>query len=212
MRRTVLGLAFVAALASPIVAQNEAVNLDALYKIKAEGLGANSQVMNTVSWLTDVHGPRLTNSPGMKAAAAWAKTRMQEWGMSNVQLAPWGPFGRGWENERLSINMIAPRPFEMLGYPKAWSTGTNGPVTASVVHLTLDTQDDLKKAAGTLQGKVVMMAPPRDVELLWNGVARRFTDQELAEMQAVQVAPPGGGRGGGGRGGAPAAGNTVSAA
>ena len=176
----------------------ETTDLDAVYKIKAEGLGARSQVMDTLSWLTDVHGPRLTNSPGMKAAAEWARTRLQDWGMANVQLAPWGPFGRGWENERLQINMIAPRPFEMLGYPKAWSPGTSGPVTADVVHVTLDTQDDLKRAAGTLKGKIVMLAPARDVELLWNGVARRFTDEELAAMQAAQIAVPGGrGRAGG---------------
>ena len=121
MRKTVLGLALATLVAAPMAAQNERVDYDAIYKIKAEGLGARSQVMDTVSWLTDVHGPRLTNSPGMKAAAEWAKARLEQWGMANVQLAPWGPFGRGWENERLSINMIAPRPFEILGYPKAWS-------------------------------------------------------------------------------------------
>jgi hypothetical protein len=210
MRKTILGLALAALAAAPIAAQNERVDLDAIYRIKAEGLGNRSQVMDTLSWLTDVHGPRLTNSPGMKAAAEWAKTRLEQWGMSNVQLAPWGPFGRGWENERLQINMIAPRPFEMLGYPKAWSTGTAGPVTADVVHVALDTQDDLRKLAGTLKGKIVMMAPARDVDLLWSGVARRFTDDELRNMQAVPVAG-GGGRGGGRGGGAPAA-NAVSAA
>ncbi len=202
MRKTVLGLAFAAALATPIVAQDEAVNLDAIYKIKAEGLGANSQVMNTVSWLTDVHGPRLTNSPGMKAAAEWAKTRMEEWGFSNVQLAPWGPFGRGWENERLSINMIAPRPFEMLGYPKGWTPGTDGPVTADVVRVALDTDADLKKAAGTLKGKIVITSPARDVALLWDAVASRFTGQELAEMREQQITIGGRGGRGGGRGGA----------
>ncbi|MDQ3069426.1 MAG: M20/M25/M40 family metallo-hydrolase [Acidobacteriota bacterium] len=208
MRKTVLGLALAALVAAPIAAQNERADLDAIYKIKAEGLGSRSQVMDTLSWLTDVHGPRLTNSPGMKAAAEWTKTRLQEWGMSNVQLAPWGPFGRGWENERLSINMIAPRPFEVLGYPKAWSPGTNGPVTADVVHVTLDTEDDLKTAAGTLKGKIVMMAPARDVALLWDGVASRFTDQQLREMRDLPVAPAGGR---GGRAGGPPVTGAVNA-
>ncbi|MBA3949355.1 MAG: M20/M25/M40 family metallo-hydrolase [Acidobacteria bacterium] len=196
MRKSVLGFAFaaMAAVTVPLWAQHEAVDLDAIYKIKAEGLGANSQVMNTVSWLTDVHGPRLTNSPGMKAAAEWAKTRMEEWGFASVQLAQWGPFGRGWENERLSINMIAPRPFEILGYPKAWTPGTDGPVTADVVRVALDTDGDLQKAAGTLKGKIVISAPARDVELLFNGVASRFTDAELAEMRAQPITV--GGRGG----------------
>lgn len=206
MRRLVLCFVLGFWVVAPL-AQSERVDLDAVYRIKAEGLGANSKVMDTLSWLTDVHGPRLTNSPGMKAAAAWAKTRMEEWGFANVQLAPWGPFGRGWENERLSINMIEPRPFEMLGYPRAWTPGTDGPVTAGVVRATLDTTDDLKSAAGTLKGKIVLLGAPRSVELLWDGVARRFTDEQLDEMRSQPV-------GGGGRGrfGGPPAPGRVTAA
>ena len=187
MRRTIFCLALPAAMAAPMAAGQERVDLDAIYRIKAEGFGTSSQVMDTLSWLTDVHGPRLTNSPGMKAAAEWAAARMKEWGFSNVQFAPWGPFGRGWENERLSINMIEPRPFEMLGYPKAWTPGTNGPVTAAVVRATLDTEDDLKRAAGTLKGKIVMLGEPRAVELLWEGVARRFSDEELEARETETI-------------------------
>jgi len=207
MRKLALVLVLGAWIAAPLASSDEPVDLDAIHRIKAEGLG-NSQVMDTLSWLTDVHGPRLTNSPGMRAAADWAKQRMEEWGLSNVHLAPWGPFGRGWENERLSINMIAPRPFEMLGYPKAWTPGTDGPVTADVVRVALATEDDLKAAAGTLKGKIVLLGAPRDVELLWEGVARRFSPEELEEMQAAQV----GGRGGRGRFGGPPAPGAVSPA
>ena len=35
----------------------------------------------------------------------------------------WGPFGRGWSNERFSAEMIAPRPFKLIAYPKAWTPG-----------------------------------------------------------------------------------------
>jgi len=51
----------------PLAAQSihsPAVDLDVVEKIKSEGLD-NSQVMNFASWLTDVYGPRLTNSPQM---------------------------------------------------------------------------------------------------------------------------------------------------
>src|SRR5690606_14106507 len=99
MRKLALVLVLGAWIAAPLASSDEPVDLDAIHRIKAEGLG-NSQVMDTLSWLTDVHGPRLTNSPGMRAAADWAKQRMEEWGLSNVHLAPWGPFGRGWENEQ----------------------------------------------------------------------------------------------------------------
>ena len=43
---------------------------DAIYKLKDEGFN-RSQVMEIESYLTDVYGPRLTNSPNIKAAAEW---------------------------------------------------------------------------------------------------------------------------------------------
>ena len=53
----------------------EPIYYDAIYRIKDEALN-RSQVMETLSYLTDVHGPRLTNSPNMRAAADWAKKRL----------------------------------------------------------------------------------------------------------------------------------------
>ena len=55
---------------APISAQQapaERVDYDAIYKIKEEGF-QRSKVMEILSWLTDVYGPRLTNSPGFRKA------------------------------------------------------------------------------------------------------------------------------------------------
>ncbi len=41
-------------------------------KIKAEGID-HSQVMQTLSYLSDVIGPRLTASPGMKRGNEWTR-------------------------------------------------------------------------------------------------------------------------------------------
>ena len=55
--RTILGVVFFGFAASlPLAGQSdELVDLDAVYAIKAEGL-ERSQVMELMSWLTDVHG------------------------------------------------------------------------------------------------------------------------------------------------------------
>ncbi|HEY8459216.1 MAG TPA: peptidase M28, partial [Blastocatellia bacterium] len=53
------------------VPQVEKVDLEMAKKIREEGM-QRSQVMETLSWLTDVHGPRLTNSPQYKRACEWA--------------------------------------------------------------------------------------------------------------------------------------------
>ena len=49
-------------------------------KIRDEGLN-RSHVMQTLSYLTDVIGGRLTNSPGMKRANEWTRDTMAKWGM-----------------------------------------------------------------------------------------------------------------------------------
>jgi len=62
-------------------------------RIRDEGMN-HSQVMNTLSYLTDVIGGRLTNSPNMKRANEWTRDTMAKWGMQNAKLEAWGPFGR----------------------------------------------------------------------------------------------------------------------
>src|SRR4029450_5607352 len=88
-----LGAGLALAAISAQHAPAERVDYDAIYKIKDEGF-QRSKVMEIVSWLTDVYGPRLTNSPGFRKAGDWAVKEMTSWGMSNVKLEPF-PFGRG---------------------------------------------------------------------------------------------------------------------
>src|SRR5262249_17428419 len=106
-------------LAIPIVAQipQEKVDLDAIYRIKDEGLN-RSQVMDTASYLTDVYGARLTGSPQIKAAAEWTQKKLNAWELVNVHLEKWGPFGRGWSNEKLAARAISPESsFPVIVYP-----------------------------------------------------------------------------------------------
>jgi len=180
----------------------EASDLDAITRIKEEAL-QRSQVMDTLWYLTDVHGPRLTNSPGLKAAAAWAEGRLRDWSVTNVREETWGPFGRGWSNEKLAANVLAPRPFPLIAAPRAWTPGTDGSVTADAVVTAIRTDADFAGWTGKLSGMVVLNQPAVDIRLLTTPLARRLADQDLVDMQVQPVNP---GRGRGGRaGGAPAA-------
>jgi hypothetical protein len=42
---------------------------------RRDSMLANSQVMEVMSYLTDVYGPRLTGSPNVKKAGDWAVAR-----------------------------------------------------------------------------------------------------------------------------------------
>jgi carboxypeptidase Q len=166
-------------------------DLDAVYKIKDQGFN-HSQVMDVMSYLTDVYGPRLTNSPNIKAAGLWTMDKMKQWGLVNVHEETWGPFGRGWSNEKFSAMMIQPRPFILIAYPKAWTPGTgDGPVTGDAVLMQVQTDDELTKAEaqfkGQLKGKFVLTAPPEDVKPHFDPDANRYTEAQLADLSIEPV-------------------------
>ncbi len=166
----------------------DTADLDAIYKIKDIGFN-HSEVMEIESYLTDVYGARLTNSPNMRAAAEWTTDKMKEWHLANVHLEPW-EFGRGWSNERFSAQMISPRPFYLIAYPKAWTPGTNGPVTAEAVLAPIQKEEDLEKYKGKLKGKFVLTEVPQPILPHFEPEAHRYTDAELAELATEPVPGP----------------------
>ena len=145
--------------------------------------------MEVMGYLTDVYGPRLTNSPNLREASDYTVKTLKSWGLANVHEETWGPFGRGWSNELFEANEIAPRAFPLIAFPKAWTPGTNGPVTANAIYAKIEREDDFGPFRGKLRGKFVMTAPMRAVQPQWDAPAHRLTDQELANM-AEPGAPP----------------------
>lgn len=187
----------VSLLAIPITAQmQEKVDLDAIYKIKEEGF-QRSQVMDIMSYVTDVHGARLTGSPNIKAAAEWARKRLAEWELVNVKLEPWGPFGRGWSNERFSAHVVSEPVFPVIAYSRAWTPGTNGAVTGEVVVAIVQNEQDFDKYRGQLRGKYVMTTAMREVPALFQAPGRRLTEDDLGRMSMQPDPAPPGARGGG---------------
>ena len=179
---------FVAVLvALPLAAQAPSqAELYAIYQIKDEGFN-HSQVMDIMSYLSDVYGPRLTNSPNVKEAAGWTTGKMKEWQLANVHLEPWGPFGRGWSSERLSAQAISPRPFPLIAYAKAWTPGTNGPITAAAVLAPILKEEDIQKYRGQLKGKFVLTAQIPENPERFEPQAHRYTDAELTELGTQPV-------------------------
>ena len=120
---------------------------DPIQRIKDEGMN-RSQVMQTLSYLSDVIGPRLTASPGMKRANEWTRDQLTKWGLQNARLESFGPFGRGWELKRFSAQVVEPLAIPLIAYPKAWSPGLASPITAEVVYFDARNDADLEKFKG----------------------------------------------------------------
>ncbi len=176
----IYSLLLVSTMASSASAQ-EVVDQDAILKIREEGL-KKSQVMQTAFYLTDVAGPRLANSPGLKRAEEWALNTLKNWGLQNGVREPWGKFGRGWEIEKSYVAMRAPYYHALIASPKAWTPGTNGLVKSQVVVIKADSLSDLDKYKGTLKGKVVMFDATAAISTSFKSDGSRYTDEELAKM------------------------------
>ncbi len=182
----------VALVLAPVSAQQaqEKVDLDAIYRIKAEGF-QRSKVMEITSWLTDVYGPRVTNSPGFRKAGEWAVTEMKSWGLANVRLEPFGPFGRGWSNEKFYAMATTPGgSFPLIGMSQVWTPGTNGLISGDAISAIVESPDDFAKYKGQLKGKIVLTTGPRDVLPVWNPPASRYTVDQLRELEAETDANP----------------------
>jgi len=91
---------------------------DPVARIKEEEL-TRSELIKTLTYLTDVIGPRLTNSPNYRRASVWTRDQLASWGLTNAHLEPWGPFGRGWELKRFSAQVIEPQAIPLIAYPLA---------------------------------------------------------------------------------------------
>ncbi|MGA7838216.1 MAG: M28 family peptidase [Ignavibacteriaceae bacterium] len=164
------------------VLAQEHVDLQMIQKIKNEEY-TNSKVMETLSYLTDVYGPRLTNSPNYYKAANWAKNELTKIGLENATIEPWGTFGKGWSVESFSLEMTAPDYDRLIAYPEAWTTSTNGIISGKPILLDIKTDEDLAPFKGKLKGAIVMMGGEREVEKRFEADARRYTDEDLAKME-----------------------------
>lgn len=173
----------------------EPVDTATISKIKQEGL-QRSKLMNNLSILTDVYGPRLTLSPNFRKAAEYAKATLEGYGLQNVQIDYWGEeFGRGWELKKFTLQTLEPMTTPIIAYPKAWTHGIKGTVTADAVYLDVKTEADLAKYKGRLKDKIVLFSAPVAVKPGFTADARRFNDSTLLAMSNAG-APLEGGQGG----------------
>jgi hypothetical protein len=170
------------------VRAQEQLDYPTLGKIQAEALN-RSQVMDHEWWLSDVYGPRLTGSPGIKQAGDWAVKRLTEWGLANVHQEKW-KFGKGWSLQRFSAHLIEPQIQPLIGYPKSWTPGTNGVVAADVVPVSIRSEADFDKYRGKLAGKIVLTQPAREVKMLDGRVVWRMDDEMLDEAERMPVPAP----------------------
>jgi hypothetical protein len=189
MSRLIGKLFVVVALSSgSLLAQWEAIDSSAIAKIREEGF-KRSQVMEILSYLTDVNGPRLTGSTGHLKSTEWVRSKLKEWNLENPHLEAWGPWGKGWTLKKYSATVLMDQPWPLQSFPKAWSPGTNGTITAEVIYLEAKTDSALATYKGKLKNKIVMLSDPRSVEPYWTIRAIRESDSSLLRYANAEATP-----------------------
>ena len=169
-------------------------DLSVIDRIKTEAFD-RSKVMDTLYQITEVRGPRLTASPQFDNAAAWTVSQLREYGLQNVHLEKWGPFGRSWSLEQSSLELLEPSYQRLEAIPLAWSSSTHGDVTGDLVIAPwkISMRDGPKKVredldafkakwTGKLRGKIVLLSEARAPKPATAAPFTRFTDAQLHDI------------------------------
>jgi carboxypeptidase Q len=174
----VLAILLVAMAAHAQVRPPDAADTAMLNRIWLEGTN-NSRVMEHLSWITDVFGPRIPGSPAYNQAAAWAVKRFTELGLSGAAIEPAGEFGLGWSYEYVSAHMTAPSYMPIVAYPRPWTGSTKGKIVGTPVLAVISSKADMDKYRGKLKGSIVLVKEPRPVHPNFNAPATRLDDKGL---------------------------------
>ncbi|MDH5590337.1 MAG: M20/M25/M40 family metallo-hydrolase [Gemmatimonadota bacterium] len=162
MRTTILAAALAAVLstgAPELRAQTLATDDPVLTEIWRQAM-YRSQIPMLAQALLDSIGPRLTASPGMERAQAWAVGKLGGWGY-DARTEEYGTW-LGWDRGVSHVDLVAPRVRSLEGRILAWSPGTGGePVEGEVVALPpIGRPGDFAAFLPYVQGRFVMVSFP----------------------------------------------------
>jgi carboxypeptidase Q len=164
----------------------EKPDMIAVNQIIAEGM-SNSKVMQHAFYLTDVSGPRLTNSPGYQRASEWAVKELKKWGITNARLESWGEFGKSWQLDKSYIAMTAPYYRPLIAFPKTWTKGTNGLQSAELMVVDVADSGKLDELKTQMKGKIVILGRDDVYKHTFRADATRYSDEELNKMAGYEM-------------------------
>lgn len=153
----------------------------AIRAIVAEGM-TRSHVAADLMYLTDVIGPRLTGSAGMRRANDWTARKFREYRMDSAWLEPW-KFGPSWERGPMTLTLVSPHRRQLQGASWAWAPGTNGVLAGDVVYMDARTTAEFRQRfAGKLRGKWAMLGAPAPI---WNPDGPAMTAADAARRDSI---------------------------
>ncbi len=186
MKKNLLGVALVCLLAGAVSHAGELVDQQVIASIKMAGF-QDSQLMDTAFFLTEVHGPRLSGTPSLKAAAEWSRDRLAEWGLENARLESWDLAYPGWLLEAYSAELLEPRYLRLDAVPVAWTPGTGGAIEGVPVLVKVEKEEDFEEYRGKLSGAIVLNDVMKGLDDEMLAAARRLSDEKLRKLVVAMV-------------------------
>lgn len=170
---------------------NAQTTTQSLSKINTEGF-QQSQVMNLISELSDVYGPRLTGTDQYYTAAQWAKQKLESFGVDKVYFENYCDNCMGWEVKSFNVEMTEPAYMKIQAYPYAWTESSNGVQTGELVWI--EDASNLEKVkqewSGKLKGKTILMGTSPKENMLFNALSTRFTEAQLEDAEGSILPAP----------------------
>ncbi len=180
-----IGVAGLTLVLQAALAQDRA-DLKLVNQLRDEGIN-RSKVMEPLGVLTDEIGSRLTGSPSLKQAAQWTRAKLAEWGMQDAHIESYAPFGRGWTFEKSSLRMVSPVNVELPAIPKAWTSGTASTIRGRALYAKLETEEDLQKWRGKLDGAILLLSPLHQSRPHLKPDATRYSDEQLTDLAKIDL-------------------------
>jgi carboxypeptidase Q len=148
----------------------------------------HSELERMAQALLDSIGPRLTASPQMERAQAWAVRQLGSWGI-DAKTEEYGSW-EGWDRGPSHIDLLEPRVRSLEGRILAWSPGTDGePVDAGVVPLpNMKTAADFEAFLPSVKGKFVMISFPQPTCRVNDQLREFATEESLSRMMSARRA------------------------
>ena len=129
LQRSLLALPLALAAAAPAQAQGDP---ETVARIIDEGKN-HSQVWQTLTYISEEIGPRLTGSAGLERANVWARDQFTGYGLTDSHLMRWGDIPVRFDRGPSSAKMVSPVERELQFTTRAWAAGTDGPLRGKVI-------------------------------------------------------------------------------
>lgn len=119
-------------------------------------IAEHARLMQDLEELCDDIGARLTGSQKLRKAQAWAMAKLRAYGATNVHEEAYD-LGRPWTRGIARARLLNANGMSLDIAQKAWTASSKAVIKGEVALLNVKTLAELKAAAPSLEGKVVLV-------------------------------------------------------